>query len=416
MNITVESELYIAAREGKAVYAQNPSYTDLDGREILESVKDEAMLVDPGVGKVFYHDRIYRRRSSDNGLTWVEEPDLTTENPADLSGERRNVPAHVLDPNRNVLLSIFSTYEVDTKEPMFRAGNLRKRTYRMHYQISRDGGRSWTGPQQVVDCRDRFDEVHWAPGLRYGQNGAMADMLAHTWLDDGSLIFGLTVCGDSLEGVIYARGCWNGDGSDLDFTFGDLITVPPETTRVGCCEPAVARLGGQGLFNAMRCQGSEEAGLYSTRQCTRSDDGGMTWSDPEPLRYDDGEWVWNPASFSQFVRSTKTGRTYWFANVLSSPVHGQMPRYPLAIAEFDTERCCILKDTVRVIKDLPEGAPRERRYTNWGLYEERGSGDLIMTLPEQPKSFNFTEMTRPEEFTADCLRFRIRLDEDLKAD
>ena len=72
-------KLYIAAREGKAVYAQNPSYTDLDGREILESVKDEAMLVDPGVGKLFYHDRIYRRRSSDNGLTWVEEPDLTTD-------------------------------------------------------------------------------------------------------------------------------------------------------------------------------------------------------------------------------------------------------------------------------------------------------------------------------------------------
>ena len=38
MNIFVKSELYISAREGMAVYAQNPSYTDLEGNEILESV------------------------------------------------------------------------------------------------------------------------------------------------------------------------------------------------------------------------------------------------------------------------------------------------------------------------------------------------------------------------------------------
>ena len=409
MNISVKSELYISAREGMAVYAQNPSYTDLEGNEILESVKDEGMLVDPDIGQVYYHDRIYRRRSTDNGLTWRAEPNLTAEDPADLSGEQRNVPAHVLDLNRNVLLSIYSTYDVDTNEPMFRAGNLRKRTYRMRYQISRDGGRTWSDSQQIVDCREPYDTIHWAPGIRYGEGGAMADMLAHTWLEDGSLVFGLTVGGDSLEGVIYARARWNADGSALDFTFGDLISVPSDVTKVGCCEPAVTNLGGESLFNAMRCQGDEQAGLYSTRQCTRSGDGGMTWSDPEPLRYEDGEPVWNPASFSQFIRSSKTGKTYWFANILPGPVHGQTPRYPLTIAEFDTERCCILKETVRVIQDIPEGAPTERRYTNWGLYEERGSGDLIMTLPEQPKFYNYSDMTRAEEFTADCLRFRIRL-------
>jgi hypothetical protein len=140
-----------------------------------------------------------------------------------------------------------------------------------------------------------------------------------------------------------------------------------------------------------------------------SRDGGLTWSAPEPLRYDDGTTVWTPASYSQFVESSKTGRTYWLANILSEPVHGQMPRYPLTIAEFDTEHCCILRNTVRTIQDLPDGAPLQRRYTNWGSYEERGTGDFVLTLPEQPKHMDFTAMTRPEDFTADCIRYRIQI-------
>jgi hypothetical protein len=45
----VQVELFISAREGMAVYAQNPSYTYSEGVELLVSVKDEGMLVDPKV-------------------------------------------------------------------------------------------------------------------------------------------------------------------------------------------------------------------------------------------------------------------------------------------------------------------------------------------------------------------------------
>ena len=207
---------------------------------------------------------------------------------------------------------------------------------------------------------------------------------------------------------MYIRANWNDDGTDLQFRCGDLITLGPDQASGGCCEPAVAYLGGERLFNVMRCQGDEERGIYSVRYCTISEDGGMTWSEPTPFQYDDGTTVWTPASYSQFVRMSETGKTYWIANILPGPVYGQTPRYPLAIAEFDVERCCILRDTVRVIKDLPEGAPHDRRYTNWGSYEDRETGDLIMVMPEQPKYISFSEMTKPEEFTADCVRFRIK--------
>lgn len=88
-----------------------------------------------------------------------------------------------------------------------------------------------------------------------------------------------------------------------------------------------------------------------------------------------------------------------------------MPRYPLTIAEFDPDRCVMVRDSVRTIVDRPADAPIERRYSNWGMYEERGSGDLVLTLPEQPRDYDFSAMTRPEQFTADCYRYRVRLAE-----
>jgi hypothetical protein len=139
------------------------------------------------------------------------------------------VPMHVLDPNRNVLIAFYSTYDIDPNEPMFRAGNLRQRTYRMHYQLSRDGGRIWSGSRHVIDCRDGHDSIQWAPIRRYRERG----VLAHTWLEDGSLVFGMTIMGTSIEGVIYSRARWNEDGSNLEFTFGDLISVGAEVTRGG---------------------------------------------------------------------------------------------------------------------------------------------------------------------------------------
>ena len=410
-DIQVSREPYIDAPEGHAVYAQNPSYTSVEGRMLLEAVKHEGLHIDDQNRKWYYHERIYRRRSDDNGETWTAEPDLTRESPSALDGEHRTVPMHVLDPNEDLLVSFHCTYEIDTREAMFQGGSRRQKTYRIRYEISRDGGRTWSPSHQVIDHRDAYGEIAWGPGLRYGGTGAMADLFAWTFLDDGALVFGLTVANaeGGREGVVYVQARWNADRSDLVFTVGDLILMPSGKFPGSCCEPAVAHLGGTRLFNTMRCQGDPSTGIYSTRYSTVSEDGGLTWSEPEPLRYDDGATVWTPASYSQFVRSSKTGKTYWFANILPDPVHGQTPRYPLTSAEFDTDSCRIIRASVRSAQELPHGAPAERRYTNWGSYEERGTLDLILTLPEQPKHTDFSAMTRPEAFTADCIRYRIQV-------
>lgn len=120
------------------------------------------------------------------------------------------------------------------------------------------------------------------------------------------------------------------------------------------------------------------------------------------------EYELDPAQ-PMFGIGNRMSRTYVLGNFLAKPVHGQVPRYPLCIAELDTDRAVVRRATVRVIQDLPAGAPTDRRYTNWGQYEERGSRDLVLLLPEQPKHMNYEEMRRPEDFTADCIRIRVRL-------
>ncbi len=420
--IEVQRELHIEAPPGIAVYAQNPCYVSAQGRTLMESVKHEALHIDAQGRNVFYHPRIFRRYSSDNGRTWTAGPDQTVEDATHLDGRRRHVSLHALDSRRDALISIFATYEVDTSEGMFAGGNRRQRTYRLWYERSFDGGRSWTAARQIVDERPGFDETRWGPGLVFGVTGAGIDLPPPVWLEDGTVLFGLTLYhvpwpGDAFDdprrggryGVLYVRGRWDDSGRDVRWRFGEPILLAREQSALGCCEPAGIALGGSRVFNTMRCQGDERLGIPSTRYSTLSTDGGMTWSEPQPLCYDDGGTVWTPASFSSFFRSSRTGACYWLANILPGPVHGQTPRYPLAIAEFDPATCRVIRRSIQVIQDRPAHLPEEVRYTNWGLYEERGTGDLIMTMPEQPKLMNFSAMTRPEHFTADCFRYRIRL-------
>jgi len=419
----VERELYLTAEPGLAVYSQNPSYTSTQGHGLVESVKHEALHFD-GLGrKVYYHPRMFRRFSDDNGQSWRADADQSVELPHELDGARRMVSLHALDERRDALVSIYTAYEIDMTQEMFDTGNQRQRTVHICYELSFDAGATWTAAKKVVDKRAPYDEINWGPGLVYGYAGAAIDLAAPVWLEDGTVVFGLTMYNVPLPGadvrdqsrggrygVIYLRGQWNDDGTDMLWHFGEPILLTAEQSPLGCCEPAAIALCDNRLFNTMRCQGDEDRGIFSTRYSTLSHDGGMTWSEPAPLRYDDGEIVWTPASLSSFFRSSRTGHCYWIANILPGPVYHQMPRYPLTIARFDPDRCCIVRDTVQVIQDRPPGLPEQVRYTNWGLYEERGSGDLIMTMPEQPKLMDFTAMTRPEDYTADCYRYRISLD------
>lgn len=68
--------------------------------------------------------------------------------------------------------------------------------------------------------------------------------------------------------------------------------------------------------------------------------------------------------------------------------------------EADPERLCLVRETMAVIDDWGEGLPADVRFTNWGSYQDRKTGEIVLTLPEQPR-------TSWDDLTSDCCRYRI---------
>ncbi|MDP6776266.1 MAG: sialidase family protein [Candidatus Latescibacteria bacterium] len=409
----VTKTTYIPTDGTHAFYAGSQAYTGADGVEMLGTVTTEMLhWVTHDDGRTTLdacYDGTWFRRSKDNGVTWKDEgtkvrfeTEVTVEQmmPAGLS----------LDTRNDVLIRFHRGQKADKTC----YGYINQGAYRAFYSVSTDRGVTWSDPVQIVDSREGFDGVKWGPEFEYGVFGGILNGDHCVWMDDGALLAPFTIY-ERLDGtkpwyfrILCARGAWNADRTALEWEFGHPFEVGLGKATSGTCEPSITSLGGNRLYMTTRCQGGEPQGLYSTRYSTLSEDGGMTWSDPEPLLYDDGSPVHTPASVSAFYDSTGTGKTYWIGNILGGPVHGQTPRYPLKLAEFDPDKTCLVRDSVRLVQDRPEGAHELVRYTNFGNYEDRESGHLIITLPEQYRNMGY-DMEKPEDFAADCVKYTVEL-------
>ena len=112
-----------------------------------------------------------------------------------------------------------------------------------------------------------------------------------------------------------------------------------------------------------------------------SEDGGMTWSPVTDLRYDTGEQFYSPASISKTLRSSKTGKLYYFLNISDTPPEGNDPRYPLQVAQIDEEKGALIKDTVTVIDDRnPLTDSEHLSLSNFGLLEDRETHMVELTM------------------------------------
>lgn len=409
---------HILAPDGHAVHEYGQSYASLKRSRLIESVAHHAFD-----GNYYYTAKLYRRVSDDNGRNWTLQEPVFRADPGQPRATERGAPRHFLDPNTGLLLSFYSEWLIKPTEPQFESDTTDK-SYRIYYQLSRDEGRTWEPGRQVIHRGAGHDETRWLPGVTYGLNGAYVESCAPCVLDDRTIVVGIVIVPMDERGKLcrpyggywyevgFLRGRWNRDQTSLDWEIGGPLRVAPDVSSVGCCEPDLLHLGGRRLVATLRCQGHRGKGFFSSRQMSVSEDGGQTWTNPRPLCYDDGSRVWTPASYSAFLRSPRTGKAYWFANILDQPVQAQYPRYPLVMAEFDTERLCIVKKTVSEVQGLPAGAPPcanplpttdeecGRQYTNFGFYVDRETDEFVLTMPEMPKvSWN--------DFTSDCIEWRI---------
>lgn len=417
--ITVSRQTYLKAPAGDSIYS-GAVYAGNKGLTLFEKIRHESLYISDSGNRHYYSRRLAQRLSEDNGKTWRTLEEFVEPSAILKPGTHRMPLGMVLLPGPNVLISIETAYTFKPDEAMFGIGNARSRTLRTFYRISRDQGKTWSSACQVIDHRPGHDENHWMPGVTCGIQGGVGDGQAEL-IDDNTFLMGFAVyCPEAPKEdrserakeiyttVTYAQARWNDQKKTLEWTFGETIAVPFPQAAGGCCEPALAKLSGGRWLNTMRCQGDKALNIHSRRMATISSDNGMTWSKPVPLKHDDDSVAWTPASFHRFFVSERTGKTYLIANFLPGPVHAQTPRYPLAIAEFDIDRAVVLKKTLTMIQDLPPGAPVDRRYTNFGNYQDRETGELVLTLPEHPMTKNYDQLSEPADYTGDCLIYRIK--------
>ena len=186
-------------------------------------------------------------------------------------------------------------------------------------------------------------------------------------------------CPEIHRGLIIARGRYNEEEGNYDFTFSEPLLLTDLQSSRGIDEPIVSELRSGRLLLVMRGSNVRSAnwrtrikeGTPSYKWFSYSDDGGKTFSAPSPWIFDSGETVYSSATMSDFIRSSKNGKLYWIGNITDEHAYGNYPRYPLYIAEVDDGSGLLKKETLTVIDTRREREPDKVQLSNFGLIENR---------------------------------------------
>ncbi len=380
-------------------------------------------------------------RSTDNGESWRLVEVIAEDRAID---ERRRVsnsaPCFYLDQDNGLLVRFVSEVvsPIDPHEIAYAdAVGFGPHTGRLFYQISRDGGHTWGDRQQVIERGDGFDEDHWLRDAWYGRSSAVIEGRRLHRLPDGTMVVPaylwptrehieqvfrqenrpeeLWCDATYLELSVTLLARWQQDLGGLEWESGGMMLAPGGYTHAGTCgtdEPTVAFIDEKRWLAVYRTSTSQTAefrkrGLALERQCGETTDAGRSWQIGRDLTFDDGSPVHSPSAYSEFIQSSRTGKWYWVGNILPEPHYGGCdPRYPLQITELDAERLCLKRDTVTVIEDKAPGDPDTVRFSNFRIYEERGSGDFILLMTKC-----YSELTPGyPDLPYPSYRYRIRLD------
>lgn len=171
---------------------------------------------------------------------------------------------------------------------------------------------------------------------------------------------------------------------ETDWEQGGLVQIPNTMGSQGVGEPQACQLPDGRIFVVLRqaivLPSQDGPGYPSVKLFSVSDDCGRTWSDPRPLTFDDGRYVYSSTSFASSFRSSKNDRVYVILNILNGPNEGCLPRNVLHIARIDPETLCVRRDTVTVVEEVHEEHTAVVGYSNWGMFEDRDAKSLVLIM------------------------------------
>jgi hypothetical protein len=267
--------------------------------------------------------------------------------------------------------------------------------YKTWYRTSRDNGKTFTPLKQVII--EGYTKMNPIEGVEIGRNGYNVDFTRpvvrasngeimvpvglHPWDDENQKIY-LPLSGAYLfqdAGVLI--GNWLPDGSDVTWKFGGWLRIDHNKSTRGLSEPTIIELDKKGKF-AMVSRGSNLAryDLPCHAWVSFSNDYCRTWSEPEPLKYSNGESFYVTTAHSTLFKSKVNGKTYWIGNLQSTNPRASFPRYPLVIAEVDLTNFGLIKETAVEIDTKHEADGEQMQLSNFKILENKKNAEIIVVL------------------------------------
>lgn len=389
-------------------------------REVYFPFPEEGVAVVVGTGcytgKGFYREETLSYQSSsdwahnhqmrvseDGGGTWSKWRLRHREWPKQGGFTEKEAPlARCYDPvsGKMVQFVLQRILIGEGSEALAKSWTQEEPTYFDHnfWQLSEDEGRTWGELQQLryedgppFDPNDWGNEEYLRTNRIYGSLNAVVTREGSIVYPAGGIPLRITDRGkkETVASVRCFIAKWNAKRGTYRWEISNPIYVPHPISGRGLLEPSIAELSDGRLFLVMR--GSNVVpipegwhGKVETpgrKWMSVSKDGGRTWTAVSELRYDTGEQFYSPSALAKMFRHSLTGKLYWFGNITPTLPQGNLPRYPLYIAEVEESIPALKKDTLTVIDDRDSKTDTEElQLSNFDLFENPETGDIELHM------------------------------------
>lgn len=338
------------------------------------------------------YDNVYLRWSADNGRTWSEPQEVKhhwqTESGVMRTWRDGGGWGIYVDPERDVMVRLYNEAVLPTDYV-----HEERKHGTVHYAISKDGGRSNAFEGQVIQKGDKYHERHPVPGVWMGHNALQIGGVTAIPIRNqrGQILQPVDIPplgpdgemvnpggGPSYHNTGVLIGTWTADNR-LEWELSQMVIADPARTTRGNMETTLALLPDGRVLMVLRGSNANRPELPGYRWHSVSEDDGYTWTPPQPWRYDGGAAFFSPSSSSLLVRHS-SGDIYWLANIVAENPRGNLPRYPLVIAQVDPETLLLQRDTVYVIEDRLPGDHADVQLSNFMVHEDRETGEIVLNL------------------------------------
>lgn len=369
-------------------------------------------------------DVAYVRISEDNGKTWTGNRRVVTNRPVEGGTFREGVHPGFVDPDKKILLQFILRGVFPNDDPLEGM-----RQWTLHYRLSRIDVNGepilhFQGP--VIQTGESFTTASPLPGVAIGKNSPMiGDLTCHPIKTrQGEILQPIQITPVGPDGDYYNPGggytyhdsavligVWN-DRDQLNWTLSEKVVGDPARSTRGMLEPSLAEADDGRILMVMRGSNDRKPEVPGYRWSAISDDGGRTWSEPEPWQYTDGQAFHSPSSCSQLLKHS-SGRIFWIGNISSENPNGNLPRYPLVIGEVDGQSLLLKKETLCPIDDRRPGDWERLAISNFFAHEDRESKEIVVyaaPLFRKTPTPGPDGKNPPLDWTADSHRYRLRVD------